>query len=156
MFANPLLVLVAFIVFYSSCIKILREYERGVIFRLGRLLPKPKGPGIIFVFKPVDKMVRVSLRLLALDVPPQDIITKDNVSVQVNAVIYFRDGSEQGDNRGGKLRFATSQMAQTTSSQRRGRKRTRRATLRPRSDQRSASGYPRQADRSVGNQGIEC
>jgi len=116
MFANPLLVLVAFIVFYLlSCIKVLREYERGVIFRLGRLLPKPKGPGIIFVFKPVDKMVRVSLRLLALDVPPQDIITKDNVSVQVNAVIYFRvmnpnHAITEVENYG----FATSQMAQTT------------------------------------------
>lgn len=116
MFANPLLVLVAFIVFYLiSCVKVLREYERGVIFRLGRLLPRPKGPGIIFVFKPVDKIVRVSLRLVALDVPPQDIITKDNVSVQVNAVIYFRvmdpnKAITEVENYG----FATSQMAQTT------------------------------------------
>lgn len=112
----PVIAVVVFVVFYfMSCIKILREYERGVIFRLGRLLSQPKGPGIIFVFKPVDKMVRVSLRLVALDVPPQDIITKDNVSVQVNAVVYFRvmDANKaitEVENYG----FATSQMSQTT------------------------------------------
>ena len=112
----PILIFVAFIVLYFlSCIKVLREYERGVIFRLGRLLPKPKGPGIIFVLKPIDKMVRVSLRLIALDVPPQDIITRDNVSVQVNAVVYFRvmDANKaivEVEN----YQFATSQLAQTT------------------------------------------
>lgn len=112
----PLIVFVAFIVMYFlSCIKVLREYERGVIFRLGRLLPKPKGPGLIFVLKPIDKMVRVSLRLIALDVPPQDIITKDNVSVQVNAVVYFRvmdanNAITEVEN----FTFATSQLAQTT------------------------------------------
>jgi regulator of protease activity HflC (stomatin/prohibitin superfamily) len=112
----PLIIFVAFIVLYLlSCIKILKEYERGVIFRLGRLLPKPKGPGIIFVLKPIDKMVRVSLRLIALDVPPQDIITRDNVSVQVNAVVYFRvmDANKaivEVEN----YQFATSQLAQTT------------------------------------------
>ncbi|MFH0799270.1 MAG: slipin family protein [Pseudomonadota bacterium] len=113
---SPMMIFVGFIVLYLlSCVKILKEYERGVIFRLGRLLSKPKGPGIIFVFKPVDKMVRISLRLVAFDVPPQDIITKDNVSVKVSAVIYFRvmdankavtDVEDFG--------FATSQMAQTT------------------------------------------
>src|SRR5450759_342648 len=71
-------------------IKILREYERGVIFRLGRLLSAPKGPGLIFVFAPVDRMVRVSLRIDTLEVPAQDVVTSDNVSVKVNAVIYFR------------------------------------------------------------------
>lgn len=112
----PLVVFGAFIVLYFlSCIKILKEYERGVIFRLGRLLPKPKGPGLIFVLKPIDKMVRVSLRLIALDVPPQDIITKDNVSVQVNAVVYFRvmdanNAITEVEN----FQFATSQLAQTT------------------------------------------
>jgi len=112
----PLLVFVGFIVLYFlSCIKILKEYERGVIFRLGRLLVKPKGPGIIFVLKPIDKMVRISLRLVALDVPPQDIITKDNVSAQVNAVVYFRvmeanKAVTEVENYG----YATSQMAQTT------------------------------------------
>ncbi len=113
---NIWLFIIIFVVGYLlSCIKILKEYERGVIFRLGRLLPEPKGPGIIFVFKPLDKMTRVSLRLITLDVPPQDIITKDNVSVQVNAVIYFRvmDPSRaitEVEN----FVFATSQMAQTT------------------------------------------
>lgn len=112
----PILIFVAFIVLYFlSCIKVLKEYERGVIFRLGRLLPKPKGPGIIFVLKPIDKMVRVGLRLIALDVPPQDIITRDNVSVQVNAVVYFRviDANRaivEVEN----YQFATSQLAQTT------------------------------------------
>jgi len=112
----PLSIFVAFIVLYLlSCVKILKEYERGVIFRLGRLLPQPKGPGIIFIFKPIDKMVRVSLRTVALDVPPQDIITKDNVSAQVNAVTYFRvmepnKAITEVEN----YAFATSQMAQTT------------------------------------------
>ncbi|MBT3181982.1 MAG: slipin family protein [Deltaproteobacteria bacterium] len=113
---TPYLIVIVFVAFYLlSCIKVLKEYERGVIFRLGRLLGKPKGPGIIFVFKPIDKMVRTSLRTIALDVPPQDIITKDNVSVQVNAVIYFRimdpnKAITEVENFG----FATSQMAQTT------------------------------------------
>lgn len=112
----PILMFVAIIVLYFlSCIKVLKEYERGVIFRLGRLLPKPKGPGIIFVLKPIDKMVRVGLRLIALDVPPQDIITRDNVSVQVNAVVYFR---VMDANRAivevEHYQFATSQLAQTT------------------------------------------
>src|SRR2546421_11447856 len=73
-----------------SSIKILAEYERGVIFRLGRLLPEAKGPGVIFVFRPIDRIVRISLRTVAFDVPPQDIITRDNVTVSVNAVVYFR------------------------------------------------------------------
>jgi len=73
-----------------SSIKILREYERGVIFRLGRLLPAAKGPGIILVFGPVDRMVRISLRQDALEVPPQDAITRDNVTLKVNAVIFLR------------------------------------------------------------------
>lgn len=116
MYSSPLLIFIGFIVLYLlSCIKIIKEYERAVIFRLGRLLPKPKGPGIFFVFKPIDKMVRVSLRTVALDVPPQDIITKDNVSVQVNAVVYFRvmDANKaiaEVEN----YAFATSQMSQTT------------------------------------------
>jgi len=78
------------VVILASAIKILSEYERGVIFRLGRLLPKPKGPGLILLIPVIDRMVKISLRLETRDVPPQDIITKDNVSVQVNAVIYFR------------------------------------------------------------------
>ncbi len=113
---TPWLMAFAFVVFYFiSVINVLREYERGVIFRLGRLLPEPKGPGLILVFWPIDKMIRVSLRTLALDVPPQDVITRDNVSVKVNAVIYFRvmDPTkaivEVED-----FMYATSQLAQTT------------------------------------------
>ena len=79
-----------FVIYLLNAIKILREYERGVIFRLGRVLAKPKGPGLIFVFPPIDRMVRVSLRIVVMDIPPQDVITKDNVSVKVNAVVYFR------------------------------------------------------------------
>src|SRR5512136_2968394 len=71
-------------------INILNEYERGVIFRLGRVLGVPKGPGFVFVFWPIDRMVKISLRTVVLDVPPQDVITRDNVSVKVNAVVYFR------------------------------------------------------------------
>jgi regulator of protease activity HflC (stomatin/prohibitin superfamily) len=77
---SPLLAAVAFLVLYLiSSIKILNEYERGVIFRLGKLLPQPKGPGVVLVFAPIDRMVRVSLRTIVLDVPPQDVITRDNV-----------------------------------------------------------------------------
>lgn len=113
---TPILIFAGFIVLYLlSCIKVLKEYERGVIFRLGRLLKDPKGPGIIFVFKPIDKMVRISLRLIALDVPPQDIITKDNVSVQVNAVVYFRVmDANKAVTEVENYAFATSQMSQTT------------------------------------------
>jgi regulator of protease activity HflC (stomatin/prohibitin superfamily) len=84
---------VAFVIlaiYLLSSIKILAEYERGVIFRLGRLLPQEKGPGLILVFAPIDRIVRVSLRLITMEVPPQDAITRDNVTVKVNAVVYFR------------------------------------------------------------------
>jgi regulator of protease activity HflC (stomatin/prohibitin superfamily) len=84
------IIIIILVLYLLSSIKILREYERGVIFRLGRLLPQPKGPGIILVFAPIDRMVRVSLRIETLEVPPQDVITRDNVTVKVNAVIYFR------------------------------------------------------------------
>ena len=84
------IIIIILVLYLLSSIKILREYERGVIFRLGRLLPEPKGPGIILVFAPIDRMVRVSLRIETLEVPPQDVITRDNVTVKVNAVIYFR------------------------------------------------------------------
>jgi regulator of protease activity HflC (stomatin/prohibitin superfamily) len=98
-----------------SCIKILREYERAVIFRLGRVLPEPKGPGIIFIFVPFDRSERIDLRTITLDVPSQDIITRDNVSVKVNAVVYYRVTEpikaiiEIED-----YNFATSQISQTT------------------------------------------
>ena len=86
----PAVVAVIVVLYVLSAIKILREYERGVIFRLGRLLPYAKGPGIILVFAPVDRMVRISLRQEALEVKPQDIITRDNVTLKVNAVIFLR------------------------------------------------------------------
>jgi regulator of protease activity HflC (stomatin/prohibitin superfamily) len=114
-FTFPLVVLGFLVLYVMSCIKVLPEYERGVIFRLGRLLDKPKGPGLIFVFPPIDRMVRVSLRTVVLDVPPQDVITRDNVTVSVNAVVYFRvlDSSKAVVDVENYL-YATSQLAQTT------------------------------------------
>src|SRR5216117_1186605 len=112
----PALILVLIVVFYLiTSIKVLAEYERGVIFRLGKLLPQPKGPGVILVFAPIDRMVRVSLRTVVFDVPPQDVITRDNVSVKVNAVVYFRvvdprRAIVEVEN----YNYATSQLAQTT------------------------------------------
>jgi regulator of protease activity HflC (stomatin/prohibitin superfamily) len=113
---SPLAIVLVIVVFYLiSSIKILAEYERGVIFRLGKLLPKPKGPGVILVFAPIDRMVRVSVRTIVLDVPPQDVITRDNVSVKVNAVVYFR---VMDPNKAivevESYNYATSQLAQTT------------------------------------------
>jgi regulator of protease activity HflC (stomatin/prohibitin superfamily) len=109
------IIVVIVVLYLISSIKILREYERGVIFRFGRLLTHPKGPGIILVFAPVDRIVRVSLRIDTLEVPAQDVITRDNVTVKVNAVIYFRvvDPSlavVEVTN----FQYATSQLAQTT------------------------------------------
>jgi regulator of protease activity HflC (stomatin/prohibitin superfamily) len=112
----PISIVVAIIVIYIlNSIKILREYERGVIFRLGRVLPKPKGPGLILVFAPIDRIVKISLRLITMDVPPQDVITKDNVTVKVNAVLYFRvmDPLKCVIDVQDYL-YATSQLAQTT------------------------------------------
>src|SRR5262247_4450720 len=91
MVMSPALIVLFIVVLYIvGSIKVLAEYERGVIFRLGKLLPHSKGPGVILVFAPIDRMVRVGLRTVVLDVPPQDVITRDNVSVKVNAVVYFR------------------------------------------------------------------
>jgi regulator of protease activity HflC (stomatin/prohibitin superfamily) len=108
------LVIILVIMFLISSIRVLREYERGVIFRLGRLY-KSKGPGLIIVLPIIDKMVRVSLRLVTMDVPPQDVITRDNVSVKVNAVVYFRvmDPSKAIVDVEDFL-YATSQLSQTT------------------------------------------
>ena len=103
------------LVWLFNSINILREYERGVIFRLGRLLTEPKGPGLIFVFWPIDKIVRVSLRLITMDVPSQDVITRDNVTVKVNAVVYFRVvDSAAAVVKVENFLYATSQLAQTT------------------------------------------
>jgi regulator of protease activity HflC (stomatin/prohibitin superfamily) len=110
-FLTPVLVAL----YLLSSVKILKEYERGVIFRLGRVLPEAKGPGVVLVFAPVDRMVRMSLRVEALEVPAQDVVTRDNVTVKVNAVIFFR----VVDPRLAVLEvsnflYATSQLAQTT------------------------------------------
>jgi regulator of protease activity HflC (stomatin/prohibitin superfamily) len=114
--ASPLLAFLIIVALYLlSSIKILNEYERGVIFRLGKLLPAPKGPGLVFVFAPIDRMVRVSLRTIVLDVPPQDIITRDNVSVKVSAVVYFRViDPQRAIVQVESFHYATSQLAQTT------------------------------------------
>ncbi len=102
-------------IYFLSSIKVLNEYERGVIFRLGRLLAAAKGPGIIFVFAPLDRMVRVSLRLETMEVPQQDVITRDNVSVKVNAVVYFRViDTRRAVVEVANYLYATSQLAQTT------------------------------------------
>lgn len=103
------------VLYLVSCIRVLNEYERGVIFRLGRVLGEPKGPGFMFVFWPVDRMVRVSLRTIVQDVPSQDVITLDNVSVSVNAVVYFRViDSMKAILEVEDYLYATSQLSQTT------------------------------------------
>src|ERR1043165_9125251 len=114
-FSLTTIVILIVIIYLLSSVKVLREYERGVIFRLGRVLAQPKGPGVILVFAPLDRIVRVSLRIDTLEVPGQDVVTRDNVTVKVNAVIYFR----VVDPRLAVLEvsnflYATSQLAQTT------------------------------------------
>ncbi len=107
-------IIVFVIILAASAIKILREYERGVIFRLGRLIGA-KGPGLIFIIPGIDKLLRISLRTVTMDIPPQDVITRDNVSIKVNAVVYFR---VMDPNRAvvevENYLYATSQLAQTT------------------------------------------
>jgi regulator of protease activity HflC (stomatin/prohibitin superfamily) len=113
---SPIVIaLVVVLLYLVSSIKIITEYDRAVVFRLGKLLPHAKGPGVVLVFRPIDRMVRVSLRTIVHDVPPQDVITKDNVSVKVNAVVYFRvldprRAIVEVEN----YQYATSQLSQTT------------------------------------------
>jgi regulator of protease activity HflC (stomatin/prohibitin superfamily) len=112
---SALIAVVVVLLYIISCIHILREYERAVVFRLGKLLSAAKGPGLIFVFRPIDSIAKVSLRTAVHDVPPQDIITRDNVSVKVNAVVYYRvidprRAIVEVEN----YTYATSQLAQTT------------------------------------------
>jgi regulator of protease activity HflC (stomatin/prohibitin superfamily) len=110
-----IVVLVIVFMWVSSCLNVLREYERAVIFRLGRLQKPDKGPGLIFIIWPIDKLVRVSLRLMTWDMPPQDIITRDNVSLKVNAVVYFRViSAQQAFVELENYRYAVEQLAQTT------------------------------------------
>jgi regulator of protease activity HflC (stomatin/prohibitin superfamily) len=114
--ALPVLILVAIVVLYLiNSIKILREYERGVIFRLGRALPVPKGPGIILVFRPIDQIVRISLRQEVFEVPPQDVITRDNVTIKVNAVVtMYVINPYDAAIKVANYVYQTSQLAQTT------------------------------------------
>ncbi len=112
---QPAVIIIVIVALYIlSSIKILRQYEKGVIFRWGKLLSEPKGPGIIFVFRPMDQMERVSLRLVTMDVPAQDVITRDNVTLKVNAIVYFRvvDANLAIVSVENYL-YATSQLAQT-------------------------------------------
>src|SRR5689334_3139980 len=109
------IVVFLFVLYVIAAVKVLREYERGIVFRLGRLASKPRGPGLFFLIPIVDRMVRVDLRTITLNIPPQEVITKDNVPVRVNAVAYFRivspqDAIVQVEN----FMAATSQIAQTT------------------------------------------
>ena len=115
MFDLSLIPIVIVVIYLISSIKILAEYERGVIFRLGRVLSKPKGPGVILVFAPIDRIVRMSLRTEALEVPGQDVVTRDNVTVKVNAVVYFRVVEPtKAVIEVANFLYATSQLAQTT------------------------------------------
>jgi len=114
---NPVLLfgVIVILIWLFNSLNVLKEYERGVIFRIGRLLPEPKGPGLIWVFFPIDRIVRVSLRTITMDVPTQDVISSDNVTVKVNAVVYFRvvdplRAIVEVEN----FLYATSQLAQTT------------------------------------------
>jgi regulator of protease activity HflC (stomatin/prohibitin superfamily) len=109
------IIVVVFLVWLFNCLNIMREYERAVVFRLGRVLKKEKGPGLVLIFWPIDKIVKVSLRVVTWEVPPQDIITRDNVSLKVNAVVYFRVVSAtkaiiEVEN----FRYAVEQAAQTS------------------------------------------
>jgi len=110
-----IIVVVVLLLFLAAAVKVAREYERGIVFRLGRLLPEPKGPGLFILIPIVDRMIKVDLRTITLTIPPQEVITKDNVPVRVNAVAYFRivapkDAIVQIEN----FMLATSQVAQTT------------------------------------------
>ncbi len=118
MFSSEFVTIIFFVVFgiyvVSSAVRILKEYERGVVFRLGRIIPV-KGPGLVLVWPIIDKLVKVSLRTVTMDVPPQDIITRDNITVKVNAVIYFRPiDPVKAVTQVEDFYYATSQIAQTT------------------------------------------
>lgn len=115
MFSLTPIALLIILIYLLASIKILAEYERGVIFRLGRVLPSPKGPGLILIFRPIDRMVRISLRLETLEVPAQDIVTRDNVTIKVNAVVFFRVlDPKRAVLEVAKYLYTTSQLAQTS------------------------------------------
>src|SRR5512145_3330953 len=114
---GAIVIIAIVLIWLLNCIKILNEWERGVVLRLGRMLPQPKGPGLILILWPIDRLMRISLRLITLDVPPQDAITRDNVTVRVNAVAYFKvfDANRMVVTiEGANYLYATSQLAQLT------------------------------------------
>ena len=150
-----LIVLIVF--FLYNAIKILNEYERGVIFRLGRVLGRPKGPGLIILIPIIDKMVRISLRTVVLDVPPQDVITRDNVTIKVNAVVYFRvvDPMKSVIDVENYL-YATSQLSQTTLRSVLGQAELDELLSKEGEAERAASGDTRYAYRALGHQGLQC
>ena len=154
--ASPLLIVLVIVAFYLfSSIKILNEYERGVVFRLGKLLPQPKGPGVVLVFAPIDRMVRVSLRTIVMDVPPQDVITRDNVSVKVNAVVYFRVmDPRRAIVEVESYHYATSQLAQTTLRSVLGQVELDDLLSEREQAEPAAAADPRSAHRPVGHQGV--
>src|SRR2546427_7725212 len=109
------IVFVIFLIWLFNCLNIMREYERAVVFRLGRVLKREKGPGLVLIFWPIDKIVKVSLRVVTWDVPPQDVITRDNVSLKVNAVVYYRViDALRAFNEVQNYQYAIEQLAQTT------------------------------------------
>ena len=115
MFTPTTSLILILLLYLFNCVKVLTEYERGVVFRLGRVLPQPKGPGLTLIFPPIDRMVRVSLRIDTIEVPPQDVVTRDNVTVKVNAVLYFRVIDPRlAILEVSNFLYATSQLAQTT------------------------------------------
>jgi regulator of protease activity HflC (stomatin/prohibitin superfamily) len=114
MVAGVVVIIIA-VIWLGSCLNVLREYERAVVFRLGRIQTPDKGPGLIFILWPIDKLVRISLRIVAWDVPPQDIITRDNIPLKVNAVVYFRViNAQKAVLELENYRYAIEQLAQTT------------------------------------------
>ena len=150
----PMLVVVVIVLMWiSACLHVLREYERAVIFRLGRLQKPDKGPGLIFILWPIDKLVKVSLRVVAWDMPPQDIITKDNVSLKVNAVVYFRViSARKGRRRGGELLLRRLAVGADHLAHGVGQGGDGRSAFAAREAQRGASADPRLPHRTLGHQ----
>src|SRR5712691_10424786 len=149
-------VLFLLVLFLISAIRVIREYERAIVFRLGRLFPDPKGPGLFLLIPIVDRMVKVDLRTVTLTIPPQEVITKDNVPVRVNAVAYFRivapkEAIVQVEN------FLQADPADRADNAALGTRptRARRTALRAREDQRDPAGDHRRGDRPVGHQGLD-
>jgi regulator of protease activity HflC (stomatin/prohibitin superfamily) len=115
MATGVVVIIIIAVIWIGACLNVLREYERAVVFRLGRIQTPDKGPGLIFILWPIDKLVRISLRIVAWDVPPQDIITRDNIPLKVNAVVYFRViNAQKAVLELENYRYAIEQLAQTT------------------------------------------